>query len=108
MEFQNVVAIIRSGALEGVEAKLRELGVQGVSVSKVKGYGEYKNFFSSDWMVEHARIEVFTDKTRAHSVAAAITEAAHLGMSGDGIVAILPVETIIRIRSRNVATAEEL
>ena len=108
MEFRKVTAIIQLGVLEEVEAKLQEIGVRGISVTKVKGYGEYKNFYAKDWMVEHARIEIFTDKARAHDIAAAITEAAHSGLPDDGIVAILPVEMVMRIRSRRAASAEDI
>lgn len=69
MQFRKVTAIIQLGVLGKVEAKLQEIGVRRISVTKVKGYGEYKNFYAKDWMVEHARIEIFTDKAGAHDIA---------------------------------------
>lgn len=48
MDFRKVNAIIRSDALEKVEQRLHELGVPGISVTRVKGYGEYKNFYTND------------------------------------------------------------
>jgi len=108
MEFNIVIAIVRLEALEKVEARMQEIGVRGISVTKVKGYGEYKNFYSKDWMVSSARIEIFAGKARARDIAAAIMEVAHSGLSGDGIVAIMPVETVFRIRTRHTAAADHL
>jgi len=100
MEFRKVTAIIRPDSLEKVEKALQVLSVPGVSVTKVKGYGEYANFYTPDWMLTHARVEVFLGQHRAEEVARAIMDAAHSGMEGDGIVAVLPVETVYHIRTR--------
>jgi len=100
MKFRKVTAIIRPERLEAVEECLKKLGVPGVSVTRVKGYGEYANFFSSDWMLPHARVEVFIGEHRADAVAEAIMDAAHSGIDGDGIVAVLPVESVYHIRTR--------
>jgi len=100
MNFQKITAIIQPEALERVENKLQELDVPGVSVTKVKGYGEYKDFYTRDWMMSHVKIEVFIDAARAESVAVAIMETAHTGISGDGMVAIMPVESLYHIRTK--------
>ena len=100
MDFRIVTAIIRPDLLEKVEKALQALNVPGVSVTKVKGYGEYANFYTPDWMVTHARVEVFIGQHRAEEVARAIMDAAHTGMEGDGIVAVLPVESVYHIRTR--------
>jgi nitrogen regulatory protein P-II 1 len=100
MEFRKVIAIIRPDVLEKVESALQAMGVPGVSVTKVKGYGEYANFYTPDWMLTHARVEVFIGQHRAEDIAMAIMEAAHTGTEGDGIVAVLPVESVYHIRTR--------
>jgi len=102
---RKVTAIVRGTVLEDVERRLRELGVPGISVTKVKGYGEYANFFTSDWIVEHARIEIFLPAERADSVARAIVQTAATGEPGDGIVVVLPVESMYRIRTGEVVRA---
>ena len=99
MDFRKITAIIQKAALEKVEARLRELGVPGVSVTQVKGYGHYANFFSKDWLVSHVRVEVFIGQARAEEITLAIMNAAHTGMDGDGIVAVLPVESVYHIRT---------
>lgn len=108
MELRKVTAIIRSEALENVEKRLQEVGVKGISVTRVKGYGEYADFFARDWLVTHVRIEIFTEKAKAEEVAAAIMGTAHTGLPGDGIVVILPVEKIFRIRSQSEVRPDEV
>lgn len=100
MIFRKVTAIFRPDRLEAVEDRLRSLGVAGVSVTKVKGFGEYANFYKPDWLCTHVRIEVFTSKLKADEIAEAIMDAAHTGMEGDGIIAILPVEAVYHIRTK--------
>lgn len=101
MVLKHVMAIVRTDVLEDVECRLRHIGVPGVTVARVKGFGEYANFFTPDWMSAHARIEVFTDAVHAERIVDAIMQAAHTGTAGDGIVSVLPVERIFRIRDRH-------
>lgn len=96
--FCKVTAIIRCEVLEKVERRLRELGVPGISVTHVKGYGEYTNFYNPEGTTKHARVEIFTSAKRAEVIAQAIMDAAHSGVAGYGIIAVLPVEKIYRIR----------
>lgn len=98
MKFYNITAIVRNTRLQAVEQRLQEANVRGITVTKAKGYGEYKNFFATDWMVAHSRIEIFT--CRAEEVASVIVEAAHTGQKGDGVVAVMPTERVIRIREK--------
>ena len=106
MAWKKVVAIIRGDKLGDVEERLKDLRVDGISVTRGKGYGEYANFFSSDWYVTHARLEIYCKASWAEKISRAIMEAAHTGMEGDGIVAIIPVETLYRIRSKTIAKHE--
>ena len=69
-------------------------------MTKVKGYGEYADFFTPDWMLTHVRVEVFIGRHRADEVAETIMNASHTGMVGDGIVAISPVESVYHIHTR--------
>lgn len=106
MNFRKVTAIIRPDLLEQVENRLKVLNVPGVSVSKVKGYGEYANFFQSDWLSTHTKIEIFTNAENAKAIAEAIMETAHTGVEGDGIVAILPVESVYHIRTKRLCVED--
>jgi nitrogen regulatory protein P-II 1 len=108
MELLKIIAIVRNQALEKVEGKLIDMRVKGLSVTRVKGYGEYANFFNPDWMVSHTRIEIFIDKARVEEVVSAIMDIAHTGMPGDGVVAVLPVEKLYRIRTKSEALPDTL
>lgn len=107
MEWEKIVAIVRDSALEKVEERLKSLRVKGVSISSIKGYGEYSDLYRQDWMVSHVKIEIFAEQTMVEAIVTAIMEAAHSGIAGDGIVAVLPVEKLFRIRTkREIAPSE--
>jgi len=108
MDSAKITAIIRSFKLEEVERHLQDIGVKGISVSRVKGYGEHKNFFRRDWMETYVRIEIFCCVTRAEEIVQAIINAAHSGFSGDGIIAVTPVEKIFRIQTKAEAAICEI
>lgn len=100
MEINAVIAVIRTEMLEQVEACLQDLGIEGISVSRVKGYGEYENFYSRDHMTTYARLEIFTSESKAEDIARCIMGAAHSGLPDDGIVSILPVRKFYRIHAQ--------
>ena len=108
MELKKIIAIFRNHLLEGVENRLRELDVKGITVSRVKGYGEYRQFFTEDGLSEEARIEVFTTEDKVDAIVRAILESAHTGMAGDGLVAVIPVEKLFRIKSGSEALPSEI
>ncbi len=107
MGISAVVAIVRSDMLEKVEQSCQELGVTGITVSKVKGYGESHNFFSRDWMVESVRLEIFTRTDKADAIATAIMKTAHTGSRGDGIVVVYPIDKFYNIRLQSEATPDQ-
>ena len=107
MDIKAVVAFIRRDRLEEVERKLREIGVERINVSEVKGYGEYHDFFARDWMVEEVRVDIFTRAHAVDAIVAAVMNGAHPGLPGDGVVAVMPVEKFYLIRTRAEATAAE-
>jgi nitrogen regulatory protein P-II 1 len=99
MELRKVHAIIRSGLLEEVEERLKKIQVKGLTVTRVRGYGEDKSIWAPDWLGTYAKIEIFAEKAKADEIASAIMEVVHTGGPGDGIICILPVEKIFRIRT---------
>ncbi|HED18990.1 MAG TPA: P-II family nitrogen regulator [Gammaproteobacteria bacterium] len=107
MEFRKITAIIRLDRAEQVEHKLKAICVPGMSCTHVKGYGEYANFYSSDWKVEHARLEIFTKAGQVKEIVDVILKEAGTGTSGDGIIAVLPVEHLYHIRFGTDATENE-
>jgi len=101
MSFKKITAIFRCDSCEKVERKLKDIGVHGFSLSKVKGYGEYADHYSDDWLVTHARIEIFAEESAVAEIVEVVMEAAHVGIEGDGIIAVSPVEDLYRIRTRS-------
>ena len=86
MQFRKITAIIHPYRLEDVEEKLLSMNVLDAFISKIKGYGEYANFFNFDWLADHIKVEVFIGKHRAEEIAKAIMEVAH---SGSKVLALL-------------------
>ena len=107
MDIKAVIAFIRRDKLEDVESSLRQIGVERINVYKVKGYGEYHEFFAREWMVDEVRIDIFTRADEVDAIVAAIMGAAHTGLPGDGVVAVIPVEKFYLIRTRSEATPAE-
>ncbi len=107
-EYRKVTAIVRTDVLEHVEKALQDIHVGGVSVSKVKGYGEHADLFARDWMSTYVRVEVFTTAEHATRIADAIVAGATTGTLGDGILAIEPVDSVLRIRDHEPAPADEI
>ncbi|HEY2194460.1 MAG TPA: P-II family nitrogen regulator [Actinomycetospora sp.] len=101
-----VTAIIKPFVLEDVKGALEQLGVLGMTVSEVQGYGRQKGHtevyrgaeYSVDF-VPKVRIEVVTDDPTAEKVLDAIAETARTGKIGDGKVWVTPVETVVRVRT---------
>ena len=100
MAWRKVTAIVRRERLAEVEARLLEHGLGGITVTPVKGFGEYANYFRGDFTVPHVRLEIFTTPERADAIVDTIVGAACTECAGDGLVAVVPVERIVRIRTR--------
>ncbi len=107
MEWKKVVAVIRENKLREVEERLKDLQVAGISVTRGAGYGEYANLLSKDWCVTHARLEIYCEASRADVIEQAIINAAHTGLTGDGIVVVIPVERMYRIKTKAEVTYEK-
>ncbi|MDX8401464.1 MAG: P-II family nitrogen regulator [Mariprofundaceae bacterium] len=100
MNYRKVTAIVNRERLEKVERALRALHVEGASITEVRGWGEYRDFYKPDTLTRHVRVEIFCAREDADRIARGIMEAAHTGISGDGIVAVLPVEQIWCVRTK--------
>ncbi len=101
-----VAAIIKPFKLEEVRSALTELGVQGMTVTEVKGYGRQKGHTEIYRGAEYAvsflpkvKIEAVVQTSQVDSIIAAITAAAKTGAIGDGKIFVSPIERTIRIRT---------
>jgi len=97
MDYRKIIAIIPSLTLDNVEEKLKQAGVPGMSVSKVHGYGEYRNFYTKDTMTDCSRVEVYTEKNKVKQIVDAIAKAAYQGLESDGVISVIPVEDFLHI-----------
>ncbi len=101
-----VTAIIKPFKLDDVKEALRGLGVQGMTVSEVQGFGRQRGhtevYRGAEYTVDFVpkvRIEVLLDDGDAQRVVDAIVAAARTDKIGDGKVWIVPIDDIIRIRT---------
>jgi nitrogen regulatory protein P-II 1 len=107
MNIKLITAIFPRDRLEAVEKTLQAIGVERIDVSKVRGYGEYRNFYARDWMIDEVKLDIFTRTDEVESITTAIMNGAHTGEPGDGIVAVVPIEKFYLIRTRSEATPDE-
>ena len=101
-----VIAIIKPFKLDEVRDALTPLGVQGLTVSEVKGFGRQKGqteiYRGAEYHVSFlpkVKIEVAVPTEIAEQVVEAIVKAAHTGKIGDGKIFVLDVERALRIRT---------
>jgi nitrogen regulatory protein P-II 2 len=101
-----VIAIIKPFKLEDVRDALMAIGVQGLTVTEVKGYGRQKGhtdiYRGAEYTVNFLpkmRIEVAVASDRAGKVVETISSAAKTGQIGDGKIFVTPIEHAVRIRT---------
>ena len=101
-----IEAIIKPFKLEEVKEAILKLGVTGMTITEVKGFGRQKGhkeiYRGAEYVVDFlpkTKIEVIVPTSLAGRVVEAIKENAHTGEIGDGKIFVLPVEKAIRIRT---------
>lgn len=108
MVLKKITAVVRTKILETLERRLQKIGVTGITVTQCKGYGEYESHVKFTWSWPHARIEIYCDSSKAEAIIQTIMEGAHTGTTGDGIVAVEPVDALYRIRTKAEALENEI
>jgi nitrogen regulatory protein PII len=103
---KKIEAIIRPHLLEAAKDALQALGVQGLTISEVKGFGRQKGhtevYRGSEYKVEFVpklKLEVVLDDEVVEQAVEAIIKTARTGKFGDGKIFVFPVEEAIRIRT---------
>ncbi len=101
-----ISAIIKPFKLDEVREALSEIGVAGITVTEVKGFGRQKGhtelYRGAEYVVDFlpkVKIEVAVDDSKLDSAIEAITKAAHTGKIGDGKVFVFTLTQAIRIRT---------
>jgi len=101
-----VTAIIKPFKLDDVREALSEIGVQGVTVTEVKGFGRQKGhtelYRGAEYVVDFlpkVKLEVAINDDLTNQVIEAISKAANTGKIGDGKIFVYPLEQAVRIRT---------
>jgi nitrogen regulatory protein PII len=103
---KKIEAIIKPFKMEDVKEALAEVGIEGMTVSEVKGFGRQKGhteiYRGSEYTVDFlpkVKIELVVSDAMVSKAVQAITMAAKTGKIGDGKIFILPIENAVRIRT---------
>ena len=106
MIMKKVEAIIKPFKLDEVKDKLNELGIQGITVTEVKGFGRQKGhtelYRGAEYVVDFLpkiKMEIVLADSLAEDVVSAIAKAAQTGRIGDGKIFITNIEEAVRIRT---------
>ena len=101
-----VTAIIKPFKLDDVREALSEIGVQGITVTEVKGFGRQKGhtelYRGAEYVVDFLpkiKIEIVVNEEQVDPAIDAIIKAARTGKIGDGKIFVMPVEQVVRIRT---------
>lgn len=101
-----VTAVIKPHKWEDVREALETFGVTGMTVSEVSGYGRQKGhtevYRGAEYdiaLVPKIRIEIVVDDTDVEDVVNIVVKSAQTGRIGDGKVWVVPVETVVRVRT---------
>ena len=108
---KKIEAIIKPFKLDDVKEALNDIGIQGMTVSEVKGYGRQKGhkeiYRGAEYVVDFIpkiKIEIVVDADQAAQVVDKIREAANTGKIGDGKIFVSSLEQTIRIRTGETGT----
>ena len=103
---QLITAIIKPYALDAVKDALKGVGITGLTVSEVRGFGRQsghtETYRGTEYTIEFvpkAKIEVLVDEMDADKIVDTIAAAARSGKIGDGKIWVTPVETVVRVRT---------
>jgi nitrogen regulatory protein P-II 1 len=101
-----VVAVVKPFKLDDVKNGLKNLGVQGMTLTEAQGFGRQKGhtevYRGAEYEVDYVpkvRVEVLVEDDRAEAVVDAIVSSAATGKIGDGKVWVVPAETVVRVRT---------
>ncbi len=103
---KKVEAIIKPFKLDAVREALSNIGISGMTVSEVRGFGRQRGhaelYRGADYVVDFLpkiKIEVAVDADAVEKVVSTLVEAANTGRIGDGKVLVIPLEEAVRIRT---------
>lgn len=109
---KQIVAVIKPFKLDEVREGLSEIGITGLTVTEVRGFGRQKGhtelYRGAEYVVDFlpkVRLEVVVQDDRVEEVIDSIIKSARTGKIGDGKIFVLPVEQVVRIRTGEIDDA---
>jgi nitrogen regulatory protein P-II 1 len=103
---KKIEAIIKPFKLDDVKEALNGIGIKGMTISEVKGYGRQKGhteiYRGAEYVVDFLpkiKMEIIVDAAQVDTVIETVVNAARTGKIGDGKIFVLPVEQIVRVRT---------
>lgn len=103
---KKIEAIIKPFKLDDVKEALSDIGIQGMTISEVKGYGRQKGhkevYRGAEYTVDFipkVKMEIVVGADQVDKVVSVIREAANSGKIGDGKIFVLPIERVVRVRT---------
>jgi nitrogen regulatory protein P-II 1 len=103
---KKIEAVIKPFKLDDVKDALHEVGVSGITVSEVKGFGRQKGhtelYRGAEYVIDFlpkVKVEVVVEDTLVENVIEAISQAARTGRIGDGKIFVIPIDEAVRIRT---------
>ena len=108
---KKIEAIIKPFKLDDVKEALSEIGIYGMTVTEVNGYGRQKGhkeiYRGAEYVVDFVpkiKVEIVVSDDRADETVETVRNAANSGKIGDGKIFVLPVEQVIRVRTGETGT----
>jgi nitrogen regulatory protein P-II 1 len=108
---KKIEAIIKPFKLDDVKEALSEIGIYGMTVTEVNGYGRQKGhkeiYRGAEYVVDFVpkiKVEIVVSDERADETVETVRNAANSGKIGDGKIFVLPVEQVIRVRTGETGT----
>jgi len=103
---KKIEAVIKPHKLDDVKSRLNELGITGMTISEVKGFGRQRGhkeiYRGAEYHIDFIPkilMEIVLEDDKAEQVVEAISETARTGSIGDGKIFVIPVEEVVRIRT---------
>jgi len=103
---KKIQAIIKPFKLDDVKEALAEIGIKGMTISEIKGYGRQKGhteiYRGAEYMIDFipkVNIEIVVTADQVDQVVETIKTSANTGKIGDGKIFVIPIERIIRVRT---------
>jgi len=103
---KKIEAIIKPFKLDDVKEALNGIGIKGMTISEVKGYGRQKGhkeiYRGAEYVVDFipkAKMEIIVESSLVDEVIETIRQAANTGKIGDGKIFVLPIEEVVRVRT---------